>query len=65
MHAYIHAQAGDVALFDSRLLHCGGANVSPRRRILFYVSFRARKVVAPPGTILYDLRERHTLQDFV
>jgi len=27
---------GDVAIFDSRLLHCGGANISNKRRVLFY-----------------------------
>mmetsp|Transcript_13443 Transcript_13443/g.18395 ORF Transcript_13443/g.18395 Transcript_13443/m.18395 type:complete len:370 (-) Transcript_13443:95-1204(-) len=27
---------GDVAIFDSRLLHCGGANTSDKRRVLFY-----------------------------
>ena len=55
---------GDATLFDSRLLHCGTANVSPRRRVLFYASFRARDAKAPPGTLLYDLRERHSLQDW-
>ena len=55
---------GDVTLFDSRLLHCGSANSSPRRRVLFYVSFRKRQATAPPGTLLYSLRERHSLADF-
>lgn len=31
---------GDVAIMDSRLLHAGGANTSPRRRVLFYVTLR-------------------------
>ena len=57
--------AGDVSLFDSRLLHCGGANESNRRRVLFYASFRAREAKAPPGTLLYSLRERHSLSDFL
>lgn len=31
---------GDVAIFDSRLLHCGGANESEdKRRILFYFTY--------------------------
>ena len=59
--------AGDVTLYDSRLLHCGGANESPRRRALFYVSFRA-KGAAPSfrktqGTLLESLRGRYTLRD--
>jgi len=32
---------GDVAIFDSRLLHAGGANTSNRRRILFYFTASA------------------------
>lgn len=28
--------SGSAALYDSRLLHCGGANRSPRTRVLFY-----------------------------
>ena len=56
--------AGDVALFDSRLIHCGSANRSPRRRVLFYISFRAAGAHAPPGTLLYDLRGVHSLADF-
>ena len=57
-------QVGDVTLFDSRVLHCGGANESPRRRVLFYASFRAREATAPPGTLLYDLRGKHCLGDW-
>lgn len=29
---------GDVAAFDSRLLHCGCANDSEKRRALFYIT---------------------------
>ena len=32
---------GDAMVFDSRTLHCGGANTSSRRRVLFYFSFKA------------------------
>ena len=35
-------QAGDATLYDGRLLHCGGANRSDKRRILMYVTFRSR-----------------------
>ena len=33
--------AGDAALYDGRLLHCGGANRSDELRVLFYLTFRA------------------------
>ena len=35
-------RAGDAILFDSRLLHCGGANDSTRRRAIFYFSFKRK-----------------------
>ena len=41
---------GEVALYDSRLLHCGGANRSEKERVLFYVTFRAEDGSSP----LYD-----------
>ena len=50
---------GDVSLFDSRCLHAGGANTSPRRRVLFYCSFvRAEHAerAADRGTLREDLR---------
>ena len=50
---------GDVSLFDSRCLHAGGANTSPRRRVLFYCSFvRAEHAerAADRGTLRDDLR---------
>jgi len=34
-------RAGEAALYDGRLLHCGGANRSDQLRVLFYVTFRA------------------------
>jgi hypothetical protein len=36
---------GDAALYDGRLLHCGGANRSDKLRILFYVTFRHAKAI--------------------
>ena len=30
---------GDAAIYDSRLLHCGGANRAERPRVLLYFSF--------------------------
>lgn len=47
---------GDANLVDSRLFRAGGSNDSPRRRVLFYVSFRRRGKVTPSGSLLYDLR---------
>jgi ectoine hydroxylase-related dioxygenase (phytanoyl-CoA dioxygenase family) len=35
-------RCGDGVLFDSRTMHCGGANESNRRRVLFYFSFKRR-----------------------
>jgi hypothetical protein len=32
---------GDTAVFDSRVLHCGCANDSPTRRVLFYITLSA------------------------
>ena len=32
---------GDVAIFDSRILHAGGANVSSQRRVLLYFTTSA------------------------
>ena len=37
--ALLHA--GDAALYDGRLLHCGGANRSDELRVLLYLTFRA------------------------
>lgn len=38
--------AGSCALYDSRLLHAGGANESPRTRWLLYLSFGASRQTA-------------------
>lgn len=55
---------GDANLIDSRLFHCGGANDSTRRRVLFYFSFRRRGKVTPSGSLLYSLRRAgHALDD--
>ena len=41
-------RAGDCILFDARTMHCGGANTSGKRRVLFYFSFRRRRALALP-----------------
>ena len=58
---------GDVSLFDSRCLHAGDANLSPRRRLLFYCSFIKASHAnswSAQGTLLSSLRGRHTLQEW-
>ena len=43
-------KCGDVAAFDSRVLHCGCANDSGRRRVLFYFTVsRAQRWPLPDG----------------
>jgi ectoine hydroxylase-related dioxygenase (phytanoyl-CoA dioxygenase family) len=54
---------GSCGLFDSRLLHCGGANESEMSRALFYVSFKNPKLVNPgnPGSIRREYISQFTL----
>jgi ectoine hydroxylase-related dioxygenase (phytanoyl-CoA dioxygenase family) len=55
---------GSCGLYDSRLLHCGGANKSAdRSRALFYFSFRNPTVTNPgnPGSIRRDMIDQWTL----
>ena len=56
---------GDATLYDSRLLHCGDANDSRERRVLFYFSFRARGAPEPSnaGSLQHGLRGKYSLQD--
>jgi len=56
-------RGGDAMTFDSRLLHCGTANDSPRRRVLFYFSFRVQGAVTPygRGSLDDDLQMRRLL----
>jgi len=56
---------GDVSLFDSRCLHSGAANTSPRPRVLFYFSFiKANYASACDGTLLESLRGEHALGEW-
>eukprot|EP00445_Apocalathium_hangoei_P089454 CAMPEP_0204205744 /NCGR_PEP_ID=MMETSP0361-20130328/70557_1 /ASSEMBLY_ACC=CAM_ASM_000343 /TAXON_ID=268821 /ORGANISM="Scrippsiella Hangoei, Strain SHTV-5" /LENGTH=408 /DNA_ID=CAMNT_0051169055 /DNA_START=37 /DNA_END=1260 /DNA_ORIENTATION=- len=38
--------AGDAVVYDSRVLHCGGENISTSQRILMYITFRCGDVDA-------------------
>lgn len=52
-------RTGDASLFDSRLLHAGGANTSPRRRVLFYFSFKVRPRRPPAGYVHPPVSSSH------
>ncbi|EOD33073.1 hypothetical protein EMIHUDRAFT_98776 [Emiliania huxleyi CCMP1516] len=67
--------AGEAALYDGRVLHCGGPNSSPERRVQFYATFRRaaadgaglgnEAALSPLGTAAHSLldeyRGKHTL----
>lgn len=55
---------GCCAIFDSRLLHAGGANTSTKSRALLYCTFQNPKVtnVGNPGSIRPNLIGQWTLQ---
>ena len=55
---------GSCGMYDSRLLHCGGANQSDTSRALFYMSFRNPQITAVgnPGSIRRDMIGKWTLQ---
>jgi ectoine hydroxylase-related dioxygenase (phytanoyl-CoA dioxygenase family) len=54
---------GSCAIFDSRLLHCGGANSSDKSRALFYCSFKNPEIGYPgnPGSIRRDIISKYTI----
>jgi ectoine hydroxylase-related dioxygenase (phytanoyl-CoA dioxygenase family) len=56
---------GSCGIFDSRLLHCGGANTSPTSRAIFYISFKSPKITNPgnPGSIRRDYISKFTLSE--
>ena len=58
-------EAGDAVIMNSRLLHCGGANSSFRRRPVFYFTFlgKGNKPVGSTFSLVEDL-EGKTLKDF-
>jgi len=52
-HVVACLDAGDASLFDSRTMHCGGANDAEAggTRVLFYCSFRNPNAEAPVGNV--------------
>jgi ectoine hydroxylase-related dioxygenase (phytanoyl-CoA dioxygenase family) len=54
---------GSCAIFDSRVIHCGGANTSNTSRALFYCSWKSPKVGYPgnPGSIRQELAGKYTI----
>lgn len=56
---------GSCGIFDSRLLHCGGANTSPNSRAIFYISFRNHKINNPgnPGSIRMEYISKFALSE--
>lgn len=59
-------QKGDLVIYDSRTMHCGGANNSQKRRSVFVVSTMGPGI-RPDGstwTLLPSLRNRLMLGDF-
>ncbi|KAG7342373.1 phytanoyl-CoA dioxygenase family protein [Nitzschia inconspicua] len=54
---------GSCAIFDSRVIHCGGSNTSNISRALFYCSFKSPKVGYPgnPGSIRRELQSKFTV----
>jgi ectoine hydroxylase-related dioxygenase (phytanoyl-CoA dioxygenase family) len=54
---------GSCGIFDSRLLHCGGANESETSRAIFYFSFKNPKTInaGNPGSIRREYISQFTL----
>jgi len=65
-HRDMVLRKGDLVLYDSRTMHCGGANVSNKRRSVLCVSTMGAGI-RPDGTtwtMLKSLRNRLRLSDF-
>jgi ectoine hydroxylase-related dioxygenase (phytanoyl-CoA dioxygenase family) len=56
---------GSCGVFDSRLLHCGGANTSQTSRAIFYFSFKNHKIGNPgnPGSIRLEYISKFALSE--
>lgn len=59
--------AGEVTIFDQRLLHAGSANTAGRRRLLLCISFMSRSLSGngPTGSLREEYEGRYSLRDFV
>ena len=63
-------KAGDIAVFDSRVLHCGCANTTEKQRVLFYFTLsRGQRWPLPDGlhgsnSVREEDRWRWQLKDF-
>lgn len=57
-------RCGDIVLMDSRLLHCGTANVSAERRFLFYSTWMppVRRSTGSTNTLLPEYEEKVALR---
>lgn len=57
---------GDATVYDSRILHCGGANRSDRIRVLLVLTFRhegtSKNSEWSPNSIRAEVAGRHTLR---
>lgn len=65
-HTQMTLKQGDLVLYDSRTMHCGGANISDKRRAVFCVSVMGPGI-RPDGTtwtMLQMLRGRLRLSEF-
>eukprot|EP00930_Biecheleria_cincta_P029856 TRINITY_DN20716_c0_g1_i1.p1 TRINITY_DN20716_c0_g1~~TRINITY_DN20716_c0_g1_i1.p1 ORF type:complete len:399 (-),score=86.63 TRINITY_DN20716_c0_g1_i1:33-1229(-) len=65
-HRQMTLKQGDLVLYDSRTMHCGGANSSDKRRAVFCVSVMGPGI-RPDGTtwtMLQTLRGRLRLSEF-
>ena len=50
-------RAGDAAIIDTRVMHCGGGNTSDLDRLLFHFSFETDDAPEPPVGFTYNLVE--------
>jgi len=63
-------KCGDVAIFDSRLLHCGKGNESNKRRVLFYFTVSSQHQWPLPdglhgsNSVRAEDYQKYTLRDF-
>lgn len=73
MHDVVQSKLkkGDVSIFDSSLLHCGMANKSNKRRVLFYFSVsKQQRWPLPqgkhgPNSIRQEDRYKYQIKDFI